>query len=442
MTSRQLLWAVFGLAAALRLPRMWLRWEEWALHYASYNHPTQAALRAGDWGTAFTTFAGLHPPLYPLLQASMEILWPAPILWLGFSTLCSLAAVFFITRDSAGSAPLLAACVFATDPIQLHYAAEVNNYPLTVAVIALAWAGVRTQRAIPVIIAAGLSPWIHLLAAVGVALAAMGSRLRWRVWATILLAGLPLWAIYWQLGTDWGTARQPPMHVGASIADIYDRFGLWWLLLLPVLLMGARRRPWIGIAWAGTLGFWWAMVAVKIAAPHQFPYALALGPPAALLVAAGATHPWIRRAVLAACLLRGGSAAWDSTLGLGTLSQAQPRGIDQALAQSKPGDAVVLVRGMGRPDDDRRHISPSLWRIRPWTPLPALDGNGHHQTPAQGQPRNWNGRALYTFDNLSAALIVPVEQRKHIVLYDGAEEAPLPEGFSAKPVGPDLLLDP
>ena len=72
----------------------------------------------------------------------------------------------------AGGAPLDDDSVgVATDPVQIHYAAEVNNYPLMVAVISLAWWGVERNRW-PVVAAAGaLGVWAHLLAGVAIALA-------------------------------------------------------------------------------------------------------------------------------------------------------------------------------------------------------------------------------------------------------------------------------
>lgn len=72
---------------------------------------------------------------------------PAPGLWLMGSVLASLGAVAMMSRRHP-----LAALLLATAPIQVHYAAEVNNYPL----VALASAAVWLERER---VADGAPPW-------------------------------------------------------------------------------------------------------------------------------------------------------------------------------------------------------------------------------------------------------------------------------------------
>ena len=122
---------------ASRLVRVAGRWDEWALHYATYNEATRDALLSGNIVEALTSWVGLHPPGYPLLHSVVSLVWPAPIVWLLISAGASVVTVWAMLRSHPQT--VIPALVVATDPVQLHYAAEVNNYPLATMLLALAW---------------------------------------------------------------------------------------------------------------------------------------------------------------------------------------------------------------------------------------------------------------------------------------------------------------
>ena len=75
----------------------------------------------------------------------------------------------------------------------------------------------------------------------------------------------------------------------------------------------------------------------------------------------------------------------------------QERAIDTVLNLSLPGDAIVLVRGAGAPDDDKRRSSSTLWRLSPFEPMPALFTQV--RPDLVGQPRLYRGRRIYTFSH-------------------------------------------
>ncbi len=415
---------VLGLGLALRAPRVFCRWDEWALHYAAYNLPTLEALQGGDLGAALTTWVGLHPPLYPLFQSLLSVVWPAPIVWLIASVLLSAVAVVYVLRGSTGNVTWLAALVLATDPIQIHYAAEVSNYPLMVALIGMAWWAARRQRAGWLAAAGALGIWTHMLAGVSIGLVALTSPRRWRVLAVMGLASLPLVPTAWNQMLDSGTHRQPDLLLLTSAQDAIDRFGFSFLLLLPFLIRGLIQRRDLLIAWSGTLLVWIGLVSAHIAAPHQFPYALALSVPAALAIGVGADKPWLVRLIVGIALIRGGVSFAEDAQRLVRihLDQEVERGIDAAIAASRPGDAIVLVRGLSEHDDDKRHTSPVVWRFRPWTSMPPQIT----QAPAfaYGQPRRWQQRIIYTFDSPRPAIQHLPEARVFTVLYEAATMNP------------------
>ena len=119
--------AILILAAALRIMRSACRWDEWALHYAAYYLPHYEAIQTGAYLDLLSTWVGLHPPLYPIVHSLASLVWPVPATWMLFSAACSLLSVVFMLAAHPKS--LLPALLLATDPVQLHYAAEVNNYP-------------------------------------------------------------------------------------------------------------------------------------------------------------------------------------------------------------------------------------------------------------------------------------------------------------------------
>lgn len=415
--------AIVVLAAVSRLVRAACRWEEWSLHYSAYNLPTFEAIQAGDWGSALQTWAGLHPPLYPILHALGATLWPAPVTWMLFSALCSTGAVVFVLKAHPGR--WLPALLVATDPVQLHYAAEVNNYPLSVLLVAMAWWAFQKNRLWWLIAAGVIAMWTHLIAGVFVILVASLHPKRWKALGGILLGAAPLASQAWLLATDGGTHRQPSLLLEASITDSIGRFSLAYVVLLPVLLLGFSRAKDAACVWAGMLCFWFGMVALHIAAPHQFPYALMLGIPAAVLIAASARfRPGLTSMVILVAMVR---FSWFEAGDISRLMAIrqdlkQERAVDVVLNLSLPGDAIVLVRGPGRPDDDRRHFSPTMWRFSPFQSMPSLSTGV--RPDLMGQPRLVRGRRVYTFNQYRPTIATIPGEHVFTILYDGAEERP------------------
>ncbi len=425
MPGHRLAWAVVGLALALRLPRAAARWDEVAWQYAAYNHPTLEALQSGELGAALTTFAGLHPPLYPLLHSLLSWAWPAPILWLLLSVACSTAAVAFTLR-----AGWLAALLVACGAVQLAYAAEVNNYPLTAAVVAATWwardrvAGGRPWWELALV--GAVAVWTHGLAGWVAAVAALtlGPAVALRVGAVMALAVAPLAPTLLDLATEPGTFRQPPLKLAEVLGELVARFGAWWVLLLPLAAQGARRRPALAVGLVATEGFVLALQLAGVAAPHQFPYHLAAGVPLAWLVAAGVASAARSRlaqgVALAVCALQALGSAWLDTRALVAVASDPPRGVDLALAEARPGDAVILLTPPRTPDDDKRGTSSVLWRLPPWSALPPVQPYDLvYDDHRHGQPRDHRGIAVYLHEDPRDALdqAIAAHPRTWVVSY-------------------------
>ena len=415
--------AIVVLAAVSRLVRAACRWEEWSLHYSAYNLQTFEAIQAGDWATALQTWAGLHPPLYPILHALGATLLPAPVTWMLFSALCSVGAVVFVLKAHPGQ--WLPALLVATDPVQLHYSAEVNNYPFSVLLVAMAWWAFRQNRTRWLMVAGIIAMWTHVIAGVFVLLLAVLHPKRWTTVAGILFGAAPLASKAWLLATDAGTHRQPALLLEASITDSIGRFSLAYVILLPVLLLGFSRAKEAACVWTGMVLFWFGMVALHIAAPHQFPYTLMLGIPAAVLISASARYrPGLTSMVTLVALSR---FVWFEAGDISRLMEIRQdlkreRAVDVVLNLSLPGDAIVLIRGPGRPDDDRRHFSPTMWRFSPFEAMPSLSTGV--RPDLMGQPRLVRGRRLYTFNQALPTIATIPGDHVFTILYDGAEQRP------------------
>ena len=427
MRGDRLALCIVGAALALRLPRSLTRWDEVAWQYATYNHPTLAALQDGRWSDALTGFAGPHPPLYPLLHSLLSWIWPAPILWLLLSVAASTGAVALTLRGGR-----LAALLLACGTLQLAYAAEVNNYPLTVLVVAAAWwARDRVAQGRPwweLGAVGAVAVWTHGLAGWVAAVAALtlGPGIALRVGATMALAVAPLAPSVWELATEPGTYRQPPVKLAPITADISARFGGWWLLLLPFAALGARQRPALAFGLLATEGFVVGLQLLGVAAPHQFPYHLAAGVPLAWLVGAGIERMGRHRPAAVAVvswvlLAQGGTSLWRDLQALWTIAQDPPRAIDRALEEARPGEAIVLLTPPRTPDDDKRASSPVLWRLPPWKSLPqvqpyAFDPADHRH----GQPRGADGVAIYLHEQVRPTLdkVLAAHPKTWIVVYD------------------------
>ena len=82
------------------------------------------AFEAGHFWTGLTDFTGLHPPLWHLFHNLVEWVAPVPMLLIGSSLACSVGAVWIAKRLG-----WMVGLLVATSPLQLAYAAELNNYP-------------------------------------------------------------------------------------------------------------------------------------------------------------------------------------------------------------------------------------------------------------------------------------------------------------------------
>ena len=438
--------AIIIVAIILRIVRAACRWEEWALHYAAYNMPTYEALQTNDLGSLLSHWVGLHPPLYPLLHSAGSVLWPSPASWLLFSAVCSIAAVGFMV--AAHPTTLLPALLLATDPVQLHYAAEVNNYPLSVLLISAGWWGLQTHRPRVIALVGILAAWTHIMAGVAVFGIALMHPKRFRIMGAMALSALPLLPTAWELASDAGSQRQPPLLLETSMGDAIDRFSISWVILFPALLLGITRHHAAAVGWSVCMGFWVFTVGLGIAAPHQFPYAMMLGVFASvLLYAATIDRPLLAGFIVLVAVVRVGWAGGADVSRAHDIIQDQNthRGVDAVMELSLPGDAIVLVRGPGVPDDDRRHSSPTLWRFSPFEPmLPLSTGI---RPDLAGQPRMVRGRRLYTFGHPRDAIGSIPGAHVFTVLYDGAEHnpdsvPPHPRQGAWQTAGPDLWRGP
>ena len=465
---------IIAVATILRLFQACLRWDEVSWLYAAYPGATVDALKDGQVWTAMTSFTGLHPPLWPFLHAVSEIFLPIPALWLLSSALASLGAVYLICRQS-----LWAGALLATAPIQLHYAAEVNNYPLATLWIALAWTGhqkAKQQGKWAILALAGvLAGWTHVLAGLAVAAVALTlpRNLSTRVLCTMFFAASPLFLEAGDLLRNERTTQQPPFIAHHVFSDYITRFGPWSLLSLPAVYIGVRKKIDIGIAWLATGLLLAGLITLGIAAPHQFPYLLFLSIPGALILAASTSISWGRKWITALIF---GQLCW-AIYGIGSrtivLQNNDFRAIDQAIEelqnpwtcqQDQPpttdctGDAIVLLAPPGY-DDDKNQISPVLWRLSPWIKMPRVapyqttDDHGQihpfaHHDYRHGQPRLYENFVVYVHDEPRNTLeyIREAHNEVQFVIYEqGQREAyttDLERRFGVEPerFGNDLIF--
>lgn len=422
-----------ALAVVLRVPHGLVRWEETAWRYAAYPAETLERVREGDLAGVLGTFTGLHPPLWPVLHSLLELWAPVPLLWLSLGVACSVGAVAITAREHPAAGLLLAA-----SPIQVHYCAEVNQYPLALLWVAGAWSLAGRGRSLGLGLLVALAGWTHLLAGVVAGLAAL--RLPRRAAAkTLGLAAvllLPLaWPILSALG-DEATFRQPALSLVLVAADWRARFGLAGAAVVGLAALGSGRRPRVALGVAASLALLGSLIGARIAAPHQFPYLLFVGPPLAILGAAGLGRLGERGGLvlgLLAAVLAGGVLRLDLSA-LGSMAGDPPRAVDRALAEverpwtcgSSPaascsGDALVLLSPPGTNDDDKRQHSATLWRLRPWTSMPkvvppGIDWSDHRQ----GHPRKVGDHVVYVFDHPREALprVLQAHERVWLVVYD------------------------
>lgn len=413
--------AVVAAGLALRLVRAALRWDEIALAYAAYQQPWVDAAAAGDLLGVLTTYTGLHPPLYSLL---FGLTAHTPAAWLLLSALLSAGAVALVGRTYGTPA----AAVLAADPLQLAYAAEVNNYPLLVFVAALCltgrsmasqaatsetaasasdpgrWSGVVGVALLGV--AGVLAGWTHLLGGVFGGLCALTLLRRQPKDAALVLGIMALGCapIVWRalsLTGQEGTFGQLGLDWAALGHGLWVKVG-WWALAAPVALVGFRERPAEAVIFVGSALAILGMVALGVAAVHQQPYWLLLGPPAAALLGAVPAAGWV------AALL--GLAVWAP----GERERVQqvrrdlerPRAIDFVLEEAGPEDALWLLSPALKPDDDKTDTSDVLWRFSPWASAPPWRGDDagaqrfEYVDYAYGQPRRLGGRVVHSSTDL------------------------------------------
>lgn len=419
---------VVALALVLRLGRAALRWDEIALAYVAYQQPWLDAAARWDLQGMVATTVGLHPPLYSALLGLVMAVWPAPAAWLALSAGLSTAAVIFVGRAFGWPAAL----VLAVDPLQLAYAGELNNYPLLAASTAACLAARERAAAggswAPLALAGVVAGWSHVLGGVvgGIhALTLLPSRPRAAAGALgwMAVGTAPVLALALRLAGSEGTYGQGGFDGPLLLRTLVERGGAGLALIAAAALAGAWRRPAVAVVAAGSAAAILGMVGAGVAASHQVPYWLVVGPPLAALAAS-----WWGL----------GSAVGVLALGLGVPAELQrgrrltddlrrPRSIDAALGRSEPGDALWLLSPALEPDDDKAATSPVLWRLAPWEPMPAWTGAFEYVDYAYGQPRLWRDRVVHTSTGLSLAHFdamagrhLAAGGRLWVVLYDHA----------------------
>lgn len=456
-------WILLGLA--LRGLRVVARWDELALAYAAYAEPVARALEEGRYLRAATTWVGLHPPLQPLLLGLSEWLLPVPLLWLAGSALASLLAVVLVGRLGGP----LAAALLATSPLQLADAAEVNNYPLATAMIALCLATARRSWW-ALGLSAGLACQTHLLAGAGGLLVVAwrlwqpgprGERLRLLGLVTLLFAPVMVGALVRTGESD--TFGQSGLDALAWLSMVRGAVGPVGLLLLPLGLLGLRG-PALAAA-TGTGALLGLSLLLGAAAPHQRPYLDLLEPPLALgLVAAlarageGTGGRLLRALVLLLCLGRGAVALAQGAQTVTELrvDQGRERAIDRALAEARPGETIWLVLPALQPDDDKSAVGPVLWRLPPWQRMPIARPVAFEYTDYRyGQPRRVGDWIVHTsteldeqaFDHVASEalrrgrlFVVLAEHGPAGGLRERVERALRPYRFDLQAVGEDRGL--
>lgn len=390
-----------ALAALLRVVRALSRWDEIALAYAAYQQPWVDGM--GSPSAMISTFVGLHPPAYSALYAGLEI-WGAPLGWLLLSGALSTAAVWLVGRVGG----IGAALYLCFDPLQLAYAAEVNNYPLLVFAIALALhERARVERGgswVGLAIAGVLAGWTHVLGGlvVGLLVLTLWGRDRQatlRVLGVMALGCLPVVVRAVGMAGGEDTYGQSGLDVATIWTGLNEKSG-WWILSWGVAGLSVCRWRLSLVLWltaAAILG----VMAAGISASHQQPYWLALGPLAALAP---------RRTFAAAFALIGAWFAVAHTLLPAKRladSLDRPRAIDAALAGE--AEALWLLAPALMPDDDKTMDSDVLWRFAPWKRMRPWRG----PTPTSfeytdyrfGQPRVMDGRIVHTTTSLEPAVV-------------------------------------
>ena len=444
-------------AAVLQLSRLPFRWSAITVAYASYFKEYQHNIDVEGWTAAFTTFVGLHPPLYSLIFHAGESAEVPPVAWLLASAFFSVASVPLLLLAGRALVPnghslaLVAGLCLAVSPQRNAYGLEINNYPLLMMMSALQLLAFtrfaakletnqlgRRDAALWAVATAGLL-WTHVL---GVALPASQGLVL--LSTSLGRRGLKL-ALPWLLGAvALCTPLLPSIFAGADAPAINQAVGLprasasllggfpgrYGSELAAALLLGLGMIG--GLKLWGTRGtaaraavlhvlllsaLILGMVATGIAAAHQFPYYLALLPSCCLLLsgillsgdkttADASAHfkGQILHAALGLALilhlgvqLREAAAAqkaWDN-------APTERALMALAIESWTPGSTLVLVDFPDWSDDDKDVVDPT-WALIPWSE-PVDFGHPGVPTlvtadPYWGQPIRVGGnRWLYTF---------------------------------------------
>ena len=438
--------SLLAVAGLLRLARAAARWDEIALAYAAYTEPAVRALLEGRPLAAASSWVGLHPPLHAVMMGLVEVIWPAPAAWLALSALASLGAVLLLGR-AAGP---WAAAALAWGPLQLAYAAEVNNYPLAVLAVAALLAAPR--RPSPGLwLALGLACWAHVLTALaaGALVArlllagglARGQQLRLAAGSVLLVAPVVTGALvrvggegtFVQARPDWATWWETAVRGVGPEGLLLAGLGALGLFLCR------GRALLLGLVLSG--GYLAALL-TGAAATHQRPYLALLGPVLAVGLSAwprlrgGARLPALLflGGLLAVQLGRQGGQALGQVAALRE-STGHDRGIALVLAEAGEGDTLWLVAPALYPDDDKTAVSPVLWRLSPLARAPlARPVSFEYLDYRYGQPRAWPGLTVHTSVELEAQVFDHVARaaldgghRVWVVLYEHAPATGLAE---------------
>lgn len=382
--------ALGALAFVVRVRRLPVSWNYWALDYVSYAYRHRELLRDGK--PAWTEPMGLHPGAW----AQGVALWMAgggSVRGLyALSLACSLGALVLgaWTLRRWGRTPALAfALLFALSPYQAHYGLELNNYPLLLLGTSLLVAGLLRPGRCLVFPGALLALNAHLFGWVLAGAALLARRDR-RTAGSVGLAALlaaPAWLglLSRRGGTD-AFHNERPAELAATLWAAAERFSPGWSLLLygaAVGLGGSRalRSPQRrgaaltllalgGSAAAVTVVFGWLGVAFLAQTPYWLPTSLCL-----LLVAAlGLAGPGRGRIALALLLAAswapGAARALHPRPQHGVLGRLVP-GIEQP-----PGPLPAWTFGAAGPPGPRvatdEEDAPEAWWAR--RPRPGLDG--------------------------------------------------------------------
>jgi hypothetical protein len=425
--------SVFAVALVLRLLRAAVRWDEVALAYAAYAEPALRAWENGRLQDLLSAWIGLHPPLYATFLASQLHLLPYPLLWLLSSAIPGALAAVLLTHRFG----LPAGLFFATWAPALLQAAELDNYPLAGATLALLlWAHQRPTTHL--LLAFTLTAWSHALLILPACVLLLHriwteTRHRYARLAAACLLLLPLAAgVLQRLGRP-STFSQHGFSPGEWFLALLDRLGPGGALLVGLALLGLGGRPRgiISQATAILAGSWALALLTNVAAPHQFQYLALLAAPFSVgfaqFFASSSRGAWLASLI---CLVAALPMLRSDLLALRTISQDidQERAIDRALERARAGDLLYLLAPALQDDDDKTDFSPVLWRIPPWSYFPPIRPVAFDRTDWRyGQPHALRGIHVHTTTELWTApfdqLVDAAAHRRgtvHLVLYDHA----------------------